>query len=213
MIQVEGSGRFMLQVDPHFEEEIATDIRLSSQSIAERRLLPIPFETVDEYLSLLEMVSSRVSVFGRAVMMYLAAAVSDFYVPLERRQVHKIQSSSGLDLHLGQVPKRLGDLKSDWCPAAFVVSFKLETDIDILMDKAKAAIAKYKVDAVVANILHTRKEVVYLVTAGGDALTIRRPSESSMIESALVDSLCQLHSAFMGVHSSASSENLEESEA
>ena len=152
MIQVEGSGRFMLNMDPQFEEEIASDIRLSSQSIAEHRLLLIPFETVDEYLSLLEMVSSRVSVFGRAVMMYLAAAVSDFYVPLERRQVHKIQSSSGLDLHLDQVPKRLANLKSDWCPAAFVVSFKLETDIDILMDKAKAAIAKYKVDAVVANI-------------------------------------------------------------
>ena len=57
MIQVEGSGRFMLNMDPQFEEEIASDIRRSSQSIAEHRLLLIPFESVDEYLSLLEMVS------------------------------------------------------------------------------------------------------------------------------------------------------------
>lgn len=33
------------------------------------------------------------------------------------------------------------------------MSFKLETDADILFEKARAAIRKYGVDAVVANVL------------------------------------------------------------
>ena len=34
------------------------------------------------------------------------------------------------------MPKTLGALRSRWAPAAFVVSFKLETDQAILLDKA-----------------------------------------------------------------------------
>jgi hypothetical protein len=37
-----------------------------------------------------------------------------------------------------QVPKLLGVLTRCWCPRAFVVSFKLETDQAILIDKARA---------------------------------------------------------------------------
>ena len=34
-----------------------------------------------------------------------------------------------------QVPKMLGELRHSWAPEAFVVSFKLETDDDILIQK------------------------------------------------------------------------------
>lgn len=43
------------------------------------------------------------------------------------------------------------------------VSFKLETDERLLIGKAAAAISKYGVHGVVANVLHTRKDVVLLV--------------------------------------------------
>ena len=62
-------------------------------------------------------------------MFYLAAAVSDFYVPPAEQVQHKIQSSSGnLMLQLKQVPKLLRDLRMEWAKDSFVVSFKLETD-------------------------------------------------------------------------------------
>ncbi len=49
---------------------------------------------------------------------------------------HKIQSRDGqLTLDLQQVPKALGVLTSTWAPQAVVVSFKLETDEDILVLK------------------------------------------------------------------------------
>jgi hypothetical protein len=52
---------------------------------------------------------------------------------------HKIQSADGpLALNLSKVPKMLGVLRHVWAPGAFVVSFKLETDERILLDKVCA---------------------------------------------------------------------------
>jgi phosphopantothenate-cysteine ligase len=43
------------------------------------------------------------------------------------------------------------------------VSFKLETDPNILISKATGAITKYGVDCVIANLLHTRNSEVQIV--------------------------------------------------
>lgn len=54
---------------------------------------------------------------GPCAMIYLAAAVSDYFVPEEEMSEHKIQSSSGdLVLSLRATPKCLSLLKQDWCP-------------------------------------------------------------------------------------------------
>lgn len=73
---------------------------------------------------------------------YLAAAVSDFYVPDHLMATHKIQSKGGSDnllLDLSPVPKKLGDIKKDWNPKTILISFKLETDHQILEQKATGA--------------------------------------------------------------------------
>jgi len=72
-------------------------------------LLTIPFITVLEYLSLFEIICKKVSILEKDVMMYLSAAVSDFYVPESELAEHKIQSSAHptLDLSLKPVPKLL----------------------------------------------------------------------------------------------------------
>ena len=66
---------------------------------------------------------------------------------------HKIQSSSGFQLNLKQVPKMLSRLTDTWAGECFVVSFKLETDPELVVQKSKAAIEKYSVHLVVANQL------------------------------------------------------------
>ena len=49
---------------------------------------------------------------------------------------HKIQSRNGpLELSLHRVPKMMGRLTKVWAPEATVVSFKLETDERILIEK------------------------------------------------------------------------------
>lgn len=95
--------------------------------------------------------------FGSRVLFYLAAAVSDFYVPWPDVPEHKIQSRDGkMALTMENVPKCLGLLRHEWAPSAFHVSFKLETDEALLISKAQRAVESYGVHCVVANMLHTR---------------------------------------------------------
>jgi phosphopantothenate-cysteine ligase len=166
------------------------------------RLLSIEFETIFEYLQLLETIARQLSTFGPSVMFYLAAAVSDFYIPWSGLEEHKIQSSNGpLELRLEKVPKMMGRLTGEWAPKAFCISFKLETDETILIEKASAAIRNYRIHGVVANILQTRKDVVCLVWPGegggrGKVETLRRPPHLERIEEMIVKRIVEFHRAF-----------------
>ena len=50
---------------------------------------------------------------------------------------------------LSSVPSPTGCLRGSWAPSAFVVSFKLETDEELLVLKAHKALTRYGVHAVV----------------------------------------------------------------
>ena len=56
-------------------------------------------------------------------------------------------------MNLEQVPKMLLRLTDTWAQESFVVSFKLETDPELVVQKSKVAIEKYSVHLVVANQL------------------------------------------------------------
>ncbi|WFD01951.1 phosphopantothenate--cysteine ligase (ATP) [Malassezia obtusa] len=107
-------------------------------------LLPIPFVTVIEYLFLLP--------------------VSDFFIPMDRMAEHKIQSSDGaLHLTMEPVPKVLSSLVREWVPDAYVVSFKLETDDNLIIPKAEKSLERYGHQLVIGNDLARRKTEVVLV--------------------------------------------------
>ena len=150
----------------------------------------VTFSSVSEYLFLLRAACGLLGPCGGNALLYLAAAVSDYYLPAEAMSEHKIQSSAGpLTLTLMPVPKVgasvyaptyiprpppililrqvLGLVKSAWCPRACMVTFKLETDPSLLEGKSRHALTTYKHDCVVANILTTRKHTVTLVTPYG----------------------------------------------
>lgn len=159
-------------------------------------LLEVSFESVVDYLHLLRAATSAVAPIREAAVVYLAAAVSDYYLASAAMAVHKIQSSSGtLELSLSPVPKAVYPLVSQWCPGAFVVTFKLETDSAILEKKATGALEKYKHQLVVANLLHTRYEVVYLFSAGGNPATEVR---GQPLDTHIVRAVCDHHKAFEG---------------
>lgn len=91
-----------------------------------QRLHKITFRTVHEYLALLQTIARRLRTFGTTAIFVLAAAVSDFYLPEDQLQNHKIQSKGmNLTLNLSPVPKCLGFVRSEWAPRAFTVSFKV----------------------------------------------------------------------------------------
>ena len=58
----------------------------------------------------------------------------------------------------------LKPLVSLWASNCFVVSFKLETDPEILIAKSRKALETYGHSLVIGNILATRKRKVVLVT-------------------------------------------------
>jgi hypothetical protein len=67
-------------------------------------------------------------------------------------------------------------IKTFWCPLMFCISFKLETNIDILITKSKNAILNSGMNLVIANELHTRHEQVIIV-AEHNEMIIKKPTE------------------------------------
>ncbi|GLV31110.1 Phosphopantothenoylcysteine synthetase [Carabus blaptoides fortunei] len=129
------------------------------------RLLYVNFTTVSDYFWLLRAACECMASCGPRALLYLAAAVSDFYVPSNEMPTHKIQSGAGAPtISLQLVPKMLAPLVSLWVPHAYVVSFKLETDENLLIVKARDSLKKYKHKLVIANILQTRRQRVVFVT-------------------------------------------------
>uniref|UniRef100_A0A1A7XWV0 Phosphopantothenate--cysteine ligase n=1 Tax=Iconisemion striatum TaxID=60296 RepID=A0A1A7XWV0_9TELE len=170
-------------------------------------LLPIEFNTLSEYLHLLKAAAQALNSIGSKAMFYLAAAVSDFYIPASEMPEHKIQSSNGpLQLSMNMVPKILSPLVKDWAPRAFVISFKLETDESILLDRARRALDTYRHQAVVANVLDSRRGHVVVVTPETQAelrLTEEEVQNEVEIEERIVSNLTSAHTKFInpvGLH-------------
>ncbi|XP_045885053.1 phosphopantothenate--cysteine ligase isoform X1 [Micropterus dolomieu] len=166
-----------------------------------RLLLPIEFSTLSEYLHLLKAAAQALSTIGSKAMFYLAAAVSDFYIPASEMPEHKIQSSNGpLQLSMNMVPKILSPLVKDWAPQAFVISFKLETDAAILLDRARRALDTYRHQAVVANVLDSRRGYVVVVTPETQVeliLTEEDEKNEVEIEERIVSNLTSAHNKFI----------------
>lgn len=158
--------------------------------ISEKRLLVAEYVSVQEYILSLRHIAGAMKSrdMGRRLMICLAAAVSDFYIPEEHLSRHKLQAEAGeLVLRLQEVPKCLGMLRHKWAPVdTYIVSFKLETDEALLVPKSRKAISTYGVDLVVGNILETRYEKVTLID-GECTKDILKKEGSEPIEVALMD--------------------------
>jgi len=162
-------SEIILTLSPKLSSDfhLRTALRERKYALDNHLLLTLPFRTVDQYLDLLQLSSSLLKPCGRMACIYLAAAVSDFTIA--DKAIHKLQSSSilsndgALTLHLQPVPKRISTLRKEWAPQAFVTSFKLETQQELLEPMARRAIDKYDVHLVCANLLHTRNEWVWMI--------------------------------------------------
>ena len=145
--------------------------------------------------------------------------LDDFYVPTQEMPLHKIQSSQvrhqslltltlfiqssifqgAPSVQLSLVPKMLRPLVSQWAQKCFVVSFKLETDPNILTQKSRTALEKYGHDLVIGNILDTRKKEVLLVykdkTTEKIIMSDEELDSGLEIEVKIIEKLVKLHQA------------------
>lgn len=219
-------------------EKMLKVLRQYGAAKSQNLLLTIPFVTINDYLFVLRSIAQLMRPLGPSGLLYLAAAVSDFFVPPERMVEHKIQSTTAAEqggstwkskeqedkdvletpLHrkspkqspksspeqprtqpqtqsqaeddetfdnfdsipliprskrlvidLDPVPKFLKNLVDGWAPEGMIVSFKLETDPEILVSKAKYSLDRYQHHLVIGNLLATRKWEVVFVSRGEEA--------------------------------------------
>ncbi|XP_063173533.1 phosphopantothenate--cysteine ligase [Candoia aspera] len=167
----------------------------------EGAFLALEFAGLAEYLALLRAAARALAPLGSSAMFFLAAAVSDFYIPPSEMPEHKIQSSDGpLQITMKMVPKMLSPLVKEWAPEAFVISFKLETDASILVEKARQALEKYHHQVVIANALDSRRTSVIVVTKDLEtplSLSEEEIAQGIEIEEKIVSHLESQHRAFM----------------
>lgn len=194
MMSVDEDGN--ISVDGEGAEDLAALIKEYKQACDDELLLKVNFTTVHDYMYLLRSASTALNSAGRLGMLYLAAAVSDFYVPFDAMAEHKMQSSAGPPtITLVDSPKMLRPLRDSWASQSFVVTFKLETDDTILEKKAIGSIEKYGMNVVIANLLATYRDQVHFITAGQGQVTIDR--EGSCIEEQMIAELVKLHQSFI----------------
>ncbi|KAF9010071.1 phosphopantothenate-cysteine ligase [Cyathus striatus] len=162
---VEGEPTHRISVTPEKRGDLLEVLKVYKAVHTEGTLHTLTFVTVNDYLWLLRALSKELSILGRRGMYYLAAAVSDFFLPRQKMSVHKIQSGKGsLHIEMDQVPKILKPMVAEWSNGGYVVSFKLETDPDLLIPKARAALERYGHQVVIGNDLHRRKHEVVFVS-------------------------------------------------
>lgn len=193
----EKEGR--VEIDPKYQEEMLKVLRKYNRAKSQNLLLLVPFTTVNQYLYTLRLLSEQLAAVGPSSLCYLAAAVSDFFLPSSKIPEHKIQShdhGGKLVVNLEPVPKFLRRLKDSWAPTAMIVSFKLETDSNLLISKLKGALDRYSHQLVIGNLLQTRKREVVFVTENDQhwlRLSQEQLDAEIDIESILIPEVIRLH--------------------
>eukprot|EP00388_Colpodella_angusta_P024044 GDKJ01062547.1.p1 GENE.GDKJ01062547.1~~GDKJ01062547.1.p1 ORF type:complete len:307 (+),score=48.60 GDKJ01062547.1:1-921(+) len=145
----------------------------------------VNFQTVTDYLFGFRRLLQLLQPLRSRAALVCAAAVSDFYIPHHETSEHKIDSkfgaSDGLTLKLSNVPKLLHAVRL-LCPNLFFVSFKLDTNIETLDEKAIKALETYNADLVIANELSSRRYKVRVVSASHEIQEIKVDEKSTDLD-------------------------------
>ena len=76
-----------LNIDTNNSSRMKSELRCYNHCIKNKMLLSISFTTINEYLFLLQFISEQINYLKEKVCFYLAAAVSDFYIPDEEVKI------------------------------------------------------------------------------------------------------------------------------
>ena len=91
----DGSGSVV--ANPAHQAKMLRVLRKYGDAKRRNTLLMLPFVTITDYLHELRAVARLMRPLGPDGLLYLAAAVSDFFVPPDRMAEHKIQSTTATD--------------------------------------------------------------------------------------------------------------------
>ncbi|RYP55962.1 hypothetical protein DL769_010004 [Monosporascus sp. CRB-8-3] len=98
-------GQSRVVANPAHQAKMLRVLRKYNAAKQRNMLLMLPFVTITDYLHELRAVAQLMRPLGPNGLLYLAAAVSDFFVPPDRMAEHKIQSTDATD-SLGRKKKQ-----------------------------------------------------------------------------------------------------------
>ena len=178
-------------------DDVCVDaVREYQNYIRKNMLLAVAFTSLPDYLHLLKGICNIAANFCGNSLFFCAAAVSDFFIPHEKLDIHKISVDGPLHLTLQKTPKCLGMIRHI-SPKSFLVSFKLETDQDLLIKKSLQAIHRDGVHLVVANELKTRYSKVLLISQKGlDISIVPVEKNERELEEELISKVVSMHSEY-----------------
>uniref|UniRef100_A0AC35TRX8 DFP domain-containing protein n=1 Tax=Rhabditophanes sp. KR3021 TaxID=114890 RepID=A0AC35TRX8_9BILA len=177
---------------------------LKEKNRFKNNLLMISYDHLNEYVECLGFLLEELQVLSHKLLVYLAAAVSDFYLKEDEMPHHKIQSKGGnLILNLTTVDKESIQELLAKRKDAFMATFKLETNESLLIEKGKRAFENYKHNVVIGNILDKRKTEIVIMTNHSSTLdeinqdwirlTEEEINNNVEIEEKLVEKLINIH--------------------
>lgn len=128
-------------------------------------IILVNYDYIFEYLYKLYKITYLLNHYEvkQRVVYCMAAAVSDFYVPLADMKESLDKGKETVELVLKQTPKMLGWTKTSSDKIKLImVSFKLETDQSILHTKVVRSFNSSYSDFIIGNILSTRNKRLYV---------------------------------------------------
>jgi phosphopantothenate-cysteine ligase len=99
--------------NPQYRDKMARVLRKYNAAKASNSLLMLPFVTITDYLFELRAIAQLMRPLGPSGLLYLAAAVSDFFLPESRMSEHKIQSTDAADSVKGKAKDPETSAKSE----------------------------------------------------------------------------------------------------
>ncbi|KAF7459326.1 phosphopantothenate--cysteine ligase [Cryptosporidium felis] len=170
------------------------------------KLFLMEFGSITEYFDGIKEITLLTGKFSKNVIFFLAAAVSDFYIPEKLLSHNKISINSCenldldsedltpcLKLDLYSSPKSVHYIR-DSSPNSFLVLFKLETEVEVLLDKSMNLLSKYNADVICANLLHDRRDKVTILTR--DSRIELKKVDDDPIEKSIVANIISIYRQF-----------------
>ena len=131
LVHIPVCSNVVFSVKDEHTSHLLNTVQTYQQMTREGRLLQIDFSTLVDYLHLLRACSLILSRAGRNSMLYLAAAVSDFYIPRDKMVMiptHEVQTQNllqtwGMSLSYVVVFLFVGTVSQVWLPVKLFASF------------------------------------------------------------------------------------------
>lgn len=195
---------------------------MKTHAISKQHMLKVSFSCLQQYLLLLRIATQAIHKANTRGVVILAATVMEYYVPIHSEtpfwgkqngaNINAIRNSQKnanstnyfskqyekiamkLSIHFVRAPNLIRKIRKDWCPKAFLVSFRYDLPQETMIETAHKDLEKYGVDVIAGVNRMEHPHQILLVTEQDE--TILTCPEHEDINDAFAARIADLHRNF-----------------